>query len=358
MRLGVYGLGRIGVMHARNLARAAGVDEVVLIGRDAGRLAGVEQRLTEQRDTERRGTEQRGTEHGGTEQAAWATLTSTLDPLADVLPTLDGVLVASATDTHPDLARLVAESHTPLLIEKPLALGVDDLTELSADLDATGTPIMVAFHRRYDPGYQRLKRHVDDGDVGTLRLVQATENDRYPLAIDYIPQSRGMWNDLLIHDFDIIPWVTGDTVDEVTMIGSVLDEPTYAANDDTDTAMITLRFASGAVGSIGALRRSDAGQDVRLEVTGSNGAFGAGFGSRTPITSSEPGESAPADPYDAFHGRFADAFIEEIDHFVRLVRGESESLTPPAAGIAGAAIAEAAATSFHEGRPVRVRPTA
>ncbi|MFJ4076039.1 Gfo/Idh/MocA family oxidoreductase [Curtobacterium sp. NPDC089991] len=342
MRVGVAGLGRIGAMHARNLARTPGVDEVVLVGRDAGRTEAVRTRLDEQR--------------GG--ETGWASMSTTVDPLTDVLPSLDGVLVASATDTHADLARVVADSHTPLLIEKPLALGVDELTELSHDLDATGTPIMVAFHRRYDPGYQRLRQHVLDGDVGALRLVQATENDHHALPVDYIPQSHGMWLDLLVHDFDIIPWVVGDPVVEVSMIGSVLDEPVYGDHQDTDTAMVTLRFASGAVGSIGALRRSGAGQDVRLEVIGTNGAFGAGFGPRTPITSTEPGGVAPANPYDTFGDRFVPAFEEEVAHFVRMIRGESESLTPPAAGVVATALAEAAAESFHTGRPVRPRSTA
>jgi myo-inositol 2-dehydrogenase/D-chiro-inositol 1-dehydrogenase len=343
MRIGVAGLGRIGTMHARNVARAAGVDEVVLIGRDAERTSAVAARLDEQHAAD-------------TGSTGWATVTSTDEPLADVLPRLDGVLVASATDTHADLARVVAGSGTPLLIEKPLALGVDELTALSTELDATGTPIMVAFHRRYDPGHQRLRQHVLDGDVGTLRLVQATENDHRALPIDYIPQSHGMWLDLLVHDFDSIPWVVGDPVVELSMIGSVLDEPVYGENDDTDTAMVTLRFASGAVGSIGALRRSDAGQDVRLEVTGSNGAFGAGYGPRTPITSTEPDGTAPADPYDTFGDRFAPAFEAEVAHFVRMVRGEAESLTPPASGLVATALAEAARESFRTGRPVRPRP--
>jgi myo-inositol 2-dehydrogenase / D-chiro-inositol 1-dehydrogenase len=344
MRIGVAGLGRIGTMHARNVARAAGVDEVVLIGRDAGRTASVAERLEAQRSAE------------GTDATGWAAVTTTVEPLADVLPRLDGVLVASATDTHADLARVVAESRTPLLIEKPLALGVDELAALSSDLERTGSPIMVAFHRRYDPGYQRLRRHVVDGDVGTLRLVQATENDHYALPIDYIPQSHGMWLDLLIHDFDSIPWVVGDPVVELSMIGSVLDEPVYGEHDDTDTAMVTLRFASGAVGSIGALRRSDAGQDVRLEVTGTKGAFGAGYGPRTPITSTEPDGTAPARPYDTFGDRFVPAFEEEVAHFVRMVRGEAESLTPPASGLVATSLAEAARESFRSGgRPVRPR---
>ncbi|MGP9537968.1 Gfo/Idh/MocA family protein [Brachybacterium sp. AOP43-C2-M15] len=345
-RIGVHGLGRIGAMHARNLARAAGVDEVVLIGRDAERLAGVERQLAASREEDEAADDR------------WAPVTSTLAPLEEALTGLDGVLVATATSTHEEIARTVARAGVPLLIEKPLSLASGALEELSTELEATGTPIMVAFHRRYDPGYQELRRRVEAGDVGTLRHVHAVDNDHYALPLDYIPQSHGMFLDLMIHDFDIIPWVVGEEVVEVTAIGSVLDEPVYAEHQDADTSVVSLRFASGAVGSVAALRRSGAGQDVRLEITGTDGAYGAGYGRRTPITSTEPGEPGPSDVYDTFSDRFVPAFEAEVDHFVAMVRGEAESLTPPRAGLHATAIAEAAGDSFRTGRPVRVRPTA
>jgi myo-inositol 2-dehydrogenase/D-chiro-inositol 1-dehydrogenase len=349
-RIGVHGLGRIGTMHARNLARAAGVDEVVLIGRDAGRLEGAEERLASLRAEDENGKKGDG--------GRWAPVSSTLDPLEDVLPGLDGLLAATATSTHESIARTVARAGVPLLIEKPLSLGSESLASLSSELEATGTPIMVAFHRRYDPGYQGLRRRVEAGDVGTLRHVHAVDNDHYALPLDYIPQSHGMWLDLMIHDFDIIPWVVGEEITEVTVLGSVLDEPVHAENADADTAVVALRFASGAVGTVAALRRSGAGQDVRLEVTGTDGAFGAGWGRSTPITSTEPGEPAPSGVPDTFADRFVPAFEAEVDHFVRMVRGEVESLTPPRAGLHATAVAEAAGESFRRGGAVRVRPTA
>lgn len=143
MRVSVYGLGRIGETHARNASRADGVDEVVLIGRDADRAASAYERVRTALGSA-----------DDTSPSPQSDVRVTTDPLGDVLPALDGIVVATATDSHPELARFVAESRTPLLIEKPLALTADHLTTLAADLEATGTPIMVAFQRRYDAGYQ------------------------------------------------------------------------------------------------------------------------------------------------------------------------------------------------------------
>lgn len=271
-----------------------------------------------------------------------------------MLEQLDGVIVATATSTHAELARVVARSRTPLLIEKPLALSSAELETLAEELDETGTPIMVAFQRRYDPGYQGLRQRVLDGDVGTLRTVNAHDYDRHPLRSEYIPESRGMWLDLLVHDFDVIPWVTGDDVVEVTSVGSVLDDPAYEQYQDTDTCIVLLKFASGAVGTAQGLRRSEAGQDVRLEVVGTHGAFGVGIGPHAALTSTDPGVPASESVWNNYQDRFEPAFRAEMEHFVRMVAGEAESLTPPSSGLPATRLAEAAAESFRTGRSVRI----
>lgn len=342
MRIGVHGLGRIGRMHARNAALTAGVSEVVLVGREEGRLESARAEVQAMLD-EARPSGQRPADLG-----------TTVDALPEVLPGLDGVIVATSTSTHAELARTVAAAGTPLLIEKPLALASGPLQALSDELEATGTPIMVAFQRRYDPGYQGLRQRVRDGDVGVLRTVTAHDYDRHPLRLEYIPESRGMWLDLLIHDFDVIPWVTGDEVVEVTAAGSVLDEELYEQHRDADTCIVLMRFASGAVGTAAGLRRSEAGQDVRLEVVGTRGAFAVGIGPHAALTSTDPGVPGSVRVWDDYQERFQPAFRAEMEHFVRMARGEVESLTPPSAGLPATRIAEAAAESFRNGRPVRV----
>ncbi len=70
----------------------------------------------------------------------------------------------------------------PSLVEKPLALDAQPLAALADELDAIGTEVMVAFHRRYDPAHQLLRQRVLAGDAGTVRAVTATEHDRLALA--------------------------------------------------------------------------------------------------------------------------------------------------------------------------------
>lgn len=348
MRIGIYGLGRIGVMHARNLAQDPRVDEVVLIGRDESRLNSAYAAVT---DALQPGAATSLTGYF-VPQGPPAALRATLEPLGGVLPKLDGVVVATSTITHADLALEVAESGTPLLIEKPLCLSSGDLSALSDRLEATATPIMVAFHRRYDPAYQQLRARISAGEIGPVRIARSTNHDHFPLPLPFIAESRGIWRDLLIHDFDITPWVVGQKVVAVQAFGSVMDEPEYARHGDADTAVAVLEFESGAIATISGTRRNGAGQDCRLEVFGSDGTLGAGVDEHTPVSSTDPGVTLSSSRYTDYQARFEPAFRNEIANFISMVRGEALSLTPPRAGLVATRIAEAAGTSFATGRRI------
>jgi myo-inositol 2-dehydrogenase / D-chiro-inositol 1-dehydrogenase len=242
-------------------------------------------------------------------------------------------------------------------VEKPLALDPTQLTALAHELDDIGTEVMVAFHRRYDPGHQRLRQHILDGDAGTLRAVTATGHDHLALSPDYIPGSGGIWLDMLIHDFDVIPWVTGQRVRSVWATGSVLDAPVHAEYGDVDSALAVLVLESGAAATVSGLRRNGAGQDARLEIFGSLDSFGAGLDARTPMTSTEPDVDPPSPPYDQFIDRFERAFRAEADAFVRLASGTGSNLTPPRDGLVAIRIAQAAAESMRTGRAIDLDET-
>lgn len=344
--IGVLGLGRVGIMHARNVAQSPGVDRVVLIGRDEGRLdAGAAQVRA-------------GLVPGAAEEDAgalaptgedFADVTTTTASFGDALTGLDGVIVATSTATHPEFAVEAARAGVPSLVEKPLALDLAVLEETSSRLEQTGTPVMIAFHRRYDPAHRQLRDKIAAGELGDLRIITATDHDHLRLSPAYVPLSGGIWRDLVIHDFDIIPWVTGDRITSVTATGSVIDAKVHAEHGDLDTAVALLELASGAVATVSATRRNDAGQDVRLQVFGSGGTFATGLDDRTPVTSLESGGPAPSRPYRQFIDRFEPAFRNEISAFLGMIDGTHDNDTPPRAGVDALQVAIAASQSVERG---------
>lgn len=354
LTIGIIGLGRIGIMHARNIAQAPGVGTVVLIGRDLAKVNAAAAELAA------------ALAPGAPAELA-GDLAPTLSALPDVVTRLtgdgdwtaglDGVVIATSTGTHPDLAREAAAAGVPQLLEKPIGLDLASTAELAASIEAPGSPVMVAFHRRYDEAYQELRRRVQAGELGTIRQVTAVDHDHYHLTPDYLPTSGGIWRDLVIHDFDIIPWILGEEPVSVYASGAVLDRADYGEHGDLDTATAVVTFASGIQAVIAAGRRIGTGQHVDAIVYGSEASAAAGYDAKTPISSTEPGGPVPATTHDEFVNRFEPAFRREVAHFLRLVRGEVESLTPPSAGITASKLALAAEESVATGRTVFLEAT-
>ncbi|MCP3426403.1 Gfo/Idh/MocA family oxidoreductase, partial [Rothia sp. AR01] len=266
---------------------------------------------------------------------------------------LDGLVIATSTASHPGLVREAVAAGVPLLVEKPLALELEEQDALVAELEASPVPIMMAYHRRYDPAYRDLRERVRTGEMGRIRLVHAVSHDHHHVTADYIGPSGGIWRDLVIHDLDTVPWLLGEEVEAVYATGTAIDEPAYAEHGDLDTATAILSFRSGAQAVISAARNIAAGHDVRTEVYGSDGAYATGLDGLTPVVSTEPGTQPPAQTHEEFTDRFARAFRAEADHFVSMLRGEAESLTPPAQCAGALRLALAAEESVRTGAPVR-----
>jgi myo-inositol 2-dehydrogenase/D-chiro-inositol 1-dehydrogenase len=338
-------------MHARNLAQEPGVGTLVLIGRSQEKLDAARAELA------------KALAPGAPAEIAGALAPTDVEPptLGTRLTSegswtdgLDGVVIATSTGTHPQLAEEAAAAGVPQLLEKPLGLDLEHTADLAARLEAHGTPIMVAFHRRYDQGYQELRRQVQEGELGLIRQVAAVDHDHYHVTPDYIPTSGGIWRDLVIHDFDVIPWLLDEEPVSVYASGSVLDRSDYADHGDLDTATAVVTFASGVQAVISAGRRIGTGQHVDATVYGSEAVAAAGYDDKTPVSSTEPDGPVPASTHDEFVNRFEPAFRREVAHFLRMVRGEAESLTPPSAGITASRLALAAGESVATGRPVRL----
>ena len=237
------------------------------------------------------------------------------------------------------------------MCEKPLAMERDTLRAVATELTSE-VPVMVAFPRRYDPAHQELARRVAAGDVGKVHHLRTAAHDRVPPPPAFVPTSGGIWRDLLIHDFDAMPWVAGERVVEVTATGSVLVDPVYAASGDFDNSVAVLRFESGALGIVTGSRENRAGYDFRLEVCGALSTLALGVDAHTAVTSVEKGVAPPTDPHPGFIERYGHAYRAEVAHFVMLAKGEN--LPPPIDGLHALEIAEACERSVAGRRPVRI----
>jgi len=268
-------------------------------------------------------------------------------------PNVKAVLICTSTDTHAEIVRAAAVAKKHIFCEKPLALDLEEIEKALAAVRKAGVILQVGFHRRFDPHFRRLKELLTAGEIGKPWLLKITSYDPAPPPISYVKVSGGIFLDMTIHDFDMARFLLGD-VEEVYAAGAVLVDPEIGKAGDVDTAVVTLRFKSGALGVITNCRKATYGHDQRIEILGEKG----GLFAENPLPhatriANESGYRASTLHY-FFIERYREAYIAEIKAFVEAVR---EGKEPPVTGLDGkipVVMGHAAKRSLLERRPVRL----
>ena len=322
LHVGVIGVGRIGVFHAETLAGLRDVAQVTVADVDRGRAREVASRL--------------GVAVLETPEALFAS-------------GIDAVVVAAPTPAHAPLLELAAAAGLPVFCEKPVALELDVLDDLSAVVERASILVQVGFQRRFDAGYRAARAAVTARSLGELLVLRAATHDPVPPAEDYIAHSGGIFRDLHIHDFDAIRYVTGE---------EIVEAPWFADHGDVDSAVAVLRLSGGALGVVTGTRRDPLGYDVRLELFGVTDSIAVGVDRRSPIRSVESGAAPPADGYRNFVERFGAAYRQELDDFVTAVASGPPSPCTLADARAALCVALAAERSRAERRPVAIEEVA
>lgn len=330
LAVGLIGAGRIGRIHAENLAtriphaRLAAVADIDLAA--ARRIA-----------------------------AQYHVPLATADA-ADLLadPSLQAVAVCSATDTHARLVAEAARAGKHIFCEKPIDLSLSRIDEALAEVERAGVALQIGFNRRFDPGFRKVRELVAAGKIGEPHLLRITSRDPEPPPLGYVKVSGGLFLDMTIHDFDMARFLMGREVEEVYAAAGVLVDPAIGQAGDVDTALITLRFAGGALGAIDNSRRAVYGYDQRVEVFGSRGMVGAG--NETPdrhSLSDAEGVHGPR-PLYFFLERYQDSYLEEMRAFVEAVAAGRPPEVSGRDGRIPVVMGMAARKSFEEHRPVRL----
>lgn len=323
---GVIGAGRIGALHAEHLAGAVrGAKLVAVMDADP--------------EVARRAA------FGGA-----ATFTELAPLLAD--PGVDAVLIASPTTLHAEQIKAAADAGKAIFCEKPVALDLRVTKEAMAAVEAAGVPFQIGFNRRFDPGYAALAAAVHNGDIGKVELFRSQSSDPAPSPENYIATSGGFYRDSVIHDLDIARFVVGE-VSRVTALGRVLVDPVYEKHNDVDTSVLTLEFASGALGTIMNSRRTVYGYDLRVEVHGASGKVLTEDERATKMWRYDR-HGIHGDYYHFFIDRFTDAYRLEVEAFVRAVNDGRAPNPGTEAAVEALRLADAATLSLNEGRPVEV----
>src|SRR5690348_8264253 len=323
----LFGAGRIGNIHAGNVARQPGV------------------RLQYVVDVDRTAAEALARQHG-------AQVADAERAFAD--PAIAAVVIASSTDTHADLILRAAKAKKAIFCEKPVDLSLERARVCAEAVRAAGVPCMIGFQRRYDPTFASLKARIDDGEIGEPEMLVVTSRDPGAPPVDYIKRSGGIFKDMLIHDFDIFRWILGDEAASVYATGSCLTDSAIEGAGDIDATAVTIRTRHGRLAQINTIRRAAYGYDQRFEVIGANGMLQAGNHRPTEVTLWSSGAITADKPEHFFLERYRAAYASEMAHFFDVLAGRELPRTSIDDGVAALVLAEAATTSWREKRVIEL----
>jgi myo-inositol 2-dehydrogenase/D-chiro-inositol 1-dehydrogenase len=268
---------------------------------------------------------------------------------------IDAVVIGTPSDTHAGLLLAAARAGKAALCEKPVDNDLAKADAAVAELARLKVPVMMAFNRRFDPSNVALRQAIDAGEVGDVRQVILTSRDPGLPPNDYIAHSGGIFRDMVIHDFDMARFLLGEEPIELFATASRLVDPGLVELDDYDTVMVVLRTESGRQCVINCCREAAYGYDQRIEVHGSKGMLQNDNLRPTTVRRFTAQETEARPPLlNFFLERYADAYRNELDAFLRALQDGAPMPTGPRDGWQALRFANAALESVATGRIVTI----
>jgi myo-inositol 2-dehydrogenase/D-chiro-inositol 1-dehydrogenase len=279
VELALVGAGRMGRMHLRALDPAGGRTAAV-------RVTDVVEPISAAREALR-----------GSGLRLHATLT---DLLAARRP--DGVLVAAPTDRHAEVARAALAAGIPVLCEKPAGLTWQEVEETGCVAADRGVAFQVAYWRRFVPAMVALRERIVAGELGQILHLVCAQWDSAPPPAQFRHSSGGAFVDMGVHEFDVVRWLTGQSVAAVVAVQTPALDP--RARPDADNAQALLSLSRGTTAAVSLGRHHPGGDLVTIEVFGSKGHERSTV--LDPLQGDEP---------------MLEALARQADSFAELVRG-------------------------------------
>jgi predicted dehydrogenase len=269
----------------------------------------------------------------------------------------DAVVITTPTHTHHSLAVMAAQAGKHVLLEKPMALTLAECDDIIGAAQRYGVLLQLGFMRRFAPEFVAAAERIRAGEIGRPMLIKSLSHGPGlppPWARD-LNTSNGLLAEVNSHDWDCIRWLAGSNYQRVyceiaNFKGDALgvDTPNFY-----DNALVSLRFESGALGSISGICPCGYGYDSRVEIVGERGIMQIGqLQGQAIVTCTDRDHGLVAPIYRTWPERFAWGYIREMEHFVNCIATETPPRVTGQDGRWAVAGVLAGTRSFLEHRPV------
>jgi myo-inositol 2-dehydrogenase/D-chiro-inositol 1-dehydrogenase len=357
LRVGIFGVGRMGRVHLENLIRLSRAGEIELIA------------MGDRYPPTLIAAERAAVELGGTRLAERLTKCSTPEQMVAARH-LDAVVIASRTEDHASDSLTFTRHGIPVLVEKPLANSVAEAVKFCQQLGAAGDQLVqVAFHRFYDAATQVAMDWAARGLVGEVQQSHHVLQDKNPTPPAY--QSCGITADMAIHlIFEALCFHGFELPRHVQALRFMAPHYEDRAGEGANIVHVFCSWPDGSVAHLWGSRINNTGYDNGFKVIGTGGRIDVGefvgdFGviraklwrgtGRDSITRGTLAGnrrfpmSRPSAGHPDFYARYARAYASELKSFLQHVRTRTPFEIDPQVGWKTLLVANTAEVSSRRG---------
>jgi predicted dehydrogenase len=334
VRVCVIGLGRAGLIHARNFAAAVPEAELAVVV-DPNPEA-LESALKEI--------------HPGKCLTQWQEGVLEKD--------IDAIVVATPTDLHKEIVVAAAQSGKHILCEKPMALNSEECDLMIEAVEKNRVKLQIGFMRRYDRSFLEAKERIARGEIGDVVLVKSlTHGPSIPKAWQYdVARSNGPLAEVNSHDIDILRWFAESEFKTVYAIGGNYRCPDARQDypDFYDNVVLTASFENGKQGLIGGAVAVRYGYDTRVEILGTDGILFIGSLDASSVVSCNPRQGSVKSIVPSWRDLFMEAYWAEDKDFVRCILDDKPPKATGSDGKKAVEVVNAGNRSIMEKRPIEL----
>lgn len=262
---------------------------------------------------------------------------------------VQAIVIATPTSLKPQIVKVACEVGKHIFCEKPIATSFHEAEQAVKWTQKSPAKFQVGYQRRFDPLHLRVKEIVESGEIGSPVLVKSNTRDPLPNPAQWpdLKSSGGIFFDTCTHDYDFVRWLCDSEVSRVEAEGSPRSQP------DQHTVITNLSLANGVVAQVDASRMSSYGYDVRVEILATRGAI-----LTRPDAASDlrvvKGSKETIASYIWYPDRFKDAYRLEMESFIESIVKDVDTKATAQDGRAAVEIAAAARKSMMEGKAVNL----
>ena len=322
INIALFGLGRIGQMHANNLINHKDFNLKYIFDKD--------QKLTKKLSKK------------------YNSIDIQNPKIAFKDKNIKCIFIASSTNTHLKFIEEAVVNKKVVFCEKPLDLDLNKINKCKKRIFKYKPKIQLGFNRRYDPAHNSLNHNLLKGRIGKLEKIIITSRDPEPPPINYLKTSGGIFKDMMIHDFDLARFYAGnDEFESIFATGQRFSDRKLKKINDLDLATVIMKTKKGVQCIITNSRHCSFGYDQRIELFGSKGMIiSDNQRDLETVLYSKNSTDNKTQLKNFFIERYSEAYKIQLDDLVKICKKNSKPLANFEDGRKSLILAESAKRSL------------